>query len=213
MPQPQSLETQVFERPLNVVILLYPEIEILDFAGPYEVFSVATRVALRDGITAHAPFQVTTVAASAQLLTARYALRVQPDADFDDDIACDILIVPGGVIDQPVNHPESLTWIRRQATRCGLLTSVCSGSLILAKAGLLEGRQVTTHWSDIDELRADYPELEVVEDVPYVDGGDVITSAGISAGIDMSLHIVARLLGSEAGRLTARQMQYTWQDQ
>jgi transcriptional regulator GlxA family with amidase domain len=94
----------------------------------------------------------------------------------------------------------------------GLLTSVCSGALILAKAGLLEGQSVTTHWADIQELRESYPDLDVQENVPYVDAGSLVTSAGISAGIDMSLHLVARLLGADAARITARQMQYEWQD-
>lgn len=195
-----------------MVILLYPGIEILDFAGPYEVFSVATRIALRDGLSAHPPFLVSTVAASRELLTARYDLRVQPDAQFDDELPCDVLIVPGGVIDQPVNDPQTLAWVRRMASSTGLLTSVCSGALILAKAGLLQGHSVTTHWADIQELREGYPDLDVQENVPYVDAGSLVTSAGISAGIDMSLHLVARLLGGDAARITARQMQYEWRD-
>lgn len=212
MPNALPPELQIFDRPLQVVILLYPGIEILDFAGPYEVFSVATRIALRDGLSAHPPFLVSTVAASRELLTARYDLRVQPDAQFDDELPCDVLIVPGGVIDQPVNDPQTLAWVRRMASSTGLLTSVCSGALILAKAGLLQGHSVTTHWADIQELREGYPDLDVQENVPYVDAGSLVTSAGISAGIDMSLHLVARLLGGDAARITARQMQYEWCD-
>ncbi|KQQ57407.1 MULTISPECIES: DJ-1/PfpI family protein [Pseudomonas] len=212
MPNALPPELQIFDRPLQVVILLYPGIEILDFAGPYEVFSVATRIALRDGLSAHPPFLVSTVAASRELLTARYDLRVQPDAQFDDELPCDVLIVPGGVIDQPVNDPQTLAWVRRMASSTGLLTSVCSGALILAKAGLLQGHSVTTHWADIQELREGYPDLDVQENVPYVDAGSLVTSAGISAGIDMSLHLVARLLGGDAARITARQMQYEWRD-
>lgn len=212
MPNALPPELQIFDRPLQVVILLYPGIEILDFAGPYEVFSVATRIALRDGLSAHPPFLVSTVAASRELLTARYDLRVQPDAQFDDELSCDVLIVPGGVIDQPVNDPQTLAWVRRMASSTGLLTSVCSGALILAKAGLLQGHSVTTHWADIQELREGYPDLDVQENVPYVDAGSLVTSAGISAGIDMSLHLVARLLGGDAARITARQMQYEWRD-
>lgn len=212
MPNALPPELQIFDRPLQVVILLYPGIEILDFAGPYEVFSVATRIALRDGLSAHPPFLVSTVAASRELLTARYDLRVQPDAQFDDELPCDVLIVPGGVIDQPVNDPQTLAWVRRMASSTGLLTSVCSGALILAKAGLLQGHSVTTHWADIQELREGYPDLDVQENVPYVDAGSLVTSAGISAGIDMSLHLVARLLGGDAARVTARQMQYEWRD-
>lgn len=212
MPNALPPELQIFDRPLQVVILLYPGIEILDFAGPYEVFSVATRIALRDGLSAHPPFLVSTVAASRELLTARYDLRVQPDAQFDDELPCDVLIVPGGVIDQPVNDPQTLAWVRRMASSTGLLTSVCSGALILAKAGLLQGHSVTTHWADIQELREGYPDLDVQENVPFVDAGSLVTSAGISAGIDMSLHLVARLLGGDAARITARQMQYEWRD-
>lgn len=212
MPNALPPELQIFDRPLQVVILLYPGIEILDFAGPYEVFSVATRIALRDGLSAHPPFLVSTVAASRELLTARYDLRVQPDAQFDDELPCDVLIVPGGVIDQPVNDPQTLAWVSRMASSTGLLTSVCSGALILAKAGLLQGHSVTTHWADIQELRESYPDLDVQENVPYVDAGSLVTSAGISAGIDMSLHLVARLLGGDAARITARQMQYEWRD-
>jgi transcriptional regulator GlxA family with amidase domain len=212
MPNALPPELQIFDRPLRVVILLYPGIEILDFAGPYEVFSVATRIALRDGLSAHPPFIVSTVAASRQLLTARYALRVQPDAQFGDELQSDVLIVPGGIIDQPLNDPETLAWVREMAAETGILTSVCSGALILAKAGLLEGQSVTTHWADIHELREGYPDLDVREEVPYVDAGSLVTSAGISAGIDMSLHLVARLLGADAARTTARQMQYEWQD-
>ena len=212
MPNALPPELQIFDRPLQVVILLYPGIEILDFEGPYEVFSVATRIALRDGLSAHPPFLVSTVAASRELLTARYDLRVQPDAQFDDELPCDVLIVPGGVIDQPVNDPQTLAWVRRMASSTGLLTSVCSGALILAKAGLLQGHSVTTHWADIQELREGYPDLDVQENVPYVDAGSLVTSAGISAGIDMSLHLVARLLGGDAARITARQMQYEWRD-
>jgi transcriptional regulator GlxA family with amidase domain len=206
----EVLTALVQQRTLEVGILLFPEIEILDFAGPYEVFSVASRVANRDRRLAHAPFRVRTIAAEPTVLKARHGLRVVPDAGFADESPCDLLIVPGGVVTQPLNDPATLTWVRRTADRAALTASVCTGAFILAEAGLIKGRTVTTHWEDIADLRTQFPDLTVVESVPFVDLGSIVTSAGISAGIGMSLHIVARILGAGAANATARQMQYDW---
>lgn len=200
------------QRPLDINLLLYPDVEILDFAGPYEVFSVASRVALRDGVLAHPAFRVHTVAAETGLVRARYNLRVQADASLESANPCDILIVPGGVVDQPLGDARTLAWVAAAAARTPLVTSVCTGAFVLAKAGVLSNQKVTTHWDDIELLQRDFPALTVVADVPYVDLGNLVTSAGISAGIDMSLHLVARLLGGETAARTARQMQYEWQD-
>lgn len=208
----EILATRVRQRTLEVGILLFPEIEILDFAGPYEVFSVASRIAAREGLLAHPPFQVQTIAAERRPVRARHGLVVLPDAGFADHPPCDLLIVPGGVVTQPVHDPATLSWVRQSAQRAALTASVCTGAFILAKAGLLHGRTATTHWEDIADLRAQFPDLSVVESVPYVDLGSLITSAGISAGIGMSLHIVARVLGAAAAEATARQMQYDWSD-
>jgi len=208
----EVLAAQVQERTLEVGILLFPEIEILDFAGPYEVFSVASRVAARDRLLAHTAFRVRTIAAEPAMLSTRHGLRVMPDAAFADQLPCDVLIVPGGVVTQPLQDPATLAWVRQTADRAALTASVCTGAFILGEAGLIKGRTVTTHWEDIPDLRAQYPDLTVVESVPFVDLGSIITSAGISAGIGMSLHIVARVLGVEAARATARQMQYDWTD-
>jgi transcriptional regulator GlxA family with amidase domain len=200
------------QRPLRVDILLFPEVEILDFAGPYEVFSVASRVTRRDRLLPHAAFEVRTVAASASALTARHGLRLIPDASFADELPCDVLIVPGGVVTQPLQDRATLNWIGATAVRAQVIASVCTGAFVLAEAGLLEGQMVTTHWEDIADLQRQYPHLKVVEDVPYVDLGRRITSAGISAGIGMSLHLIARILGDEVAQATARQMQYDWVD-
>ncbi len=202
----------VRQRTLDINLLLYPEVEILDFAGPYEVFSVASRVAVRDGVLPHSAFRVHTVAAEPHQVRARYNLRVQADADLANAGPCDVLIVPGGVVDQPLAHGPTLEWVAMTAARTALVTSVCTGALILAKAGVITDQRVTTHWDDLDLLQRDYPDLDVVADVPYVDLGALITSAGISAGIDMSLHVVATLLGIETAKATARQMQYAWSE-
>ncbi|MEX6504081.1 DJ-1/PfpI family protein [Pseudomonas zhanjiangensis] len=212
MDKHEPLAARVHQRTLEVGILLFPEVEILDFAGPYEVFSVAARVARRDRLLAHDAFRLRSIAAERTLIRARHGLRLMADADFADEPACDLLIVPGGVVDQPLSDPATLAWVRQAAAQAAVTASVCTGAFILAEAGLLAGQRVTTHWEDIADLRSRYPDLTVAESVPFVDLGATLTSAGISAGIAMSLHLVARILGPQAARATARQMQYDWTD-
>jgi transcriptional regulator GlxA family with amidase domain len=202
-----ALAARLQSRTLDVAILLFPEVEVLDFAGPFEVFSVASRIA-RD--RSHPPFRVSTVAAQRLPVAARHGLPVIANFSFEERPPVDLLIVPGGIVDQPLADPSTLSWLAAAAKQAALTASVCTGAFLLAKLGLLAGRTVTTHWEDIPELRSTFPDMTVVEDVPYVDGGDIVTSAGISAGIDMSLHLVARVLGTPAAQATARQMQYNW---
>lgn len=198
---------------LHVGILAFPEVEVLDFAGPFEVFSVASRVARRDqGITVP-PFKVSLIGADGATVTTRHGLIIHPHFSFDDAEAIDLLIVPGGIVNQPLEHRPTLDWVRRTAETAALTASVCTGAFILAKVGLLEGLTVTTHWEDIPDLRAACPQLDVVESASYVDQGPIVTSAGISAGIDMSLHLVERVLGQTLARATARQMEYEWHKQ
>jgi transcriptional regulator GlxA family with amidase domain len=204
----RQLQRLLAARSLELAILIFPEVEVLDFAGPFEVFSVAGRILARDG---HPPFRVSTVAKEAAPVMARHGLPVAPMASFAEKRPADILIVPGGIVTQPLNDPGTLAWIQGVARHAGLVASVCTGAFILAKLGMLAGRACTTHWEDIADLRRDHPELDVVENVPFVDQGDVVTSAGISAGIGMSLHLVGRILGAEAAQCTARQMQYDWE--
>jgi len=194
----------------TVGIFLFPEVEVLDFAGPFEVFSVASRVAVRDGAGGEAPFRVMTLASSTAPVRARHGLQVIPDFTLESHPKIDILIVPGGVVTQPLGDEDALAWISATAARAQIAASVCTGAFLLAKIGLLDGLAATTHWEDIPELRSDFPSVNVVEDRPWVDQGHIVTSAGISAGIEMSLHLVSRLLGETLARSTARQMQYTW---
>lgn len=196
---------------VKVGILLFPEVEILDFAGPFEVFSVASRVAARDADFVAPPFRVSTVAARKDTVLARHGLKVMPDYGFADAPRFDLLIVPGGVMTQPLDDPATLAWVREAAGSALLTASVCTGAFILAALGLLDGQAATTHWEDIPDLRAAFPAVRVVDDVPFVDEGRIITSAGISAGIGMSLHVVGRILGLALARGTARQMQYDWE--
>lgn len=207
-PTGEPLARLTSARTLDVAILLFPGVEVLDFAGPFEVFSVAARIA-RD--FPHPPFRVSTVAAARAAVPARHGLPVVPNFGFADRPPADILIVPGGLMEQPLAHAQTLEWVAAAARSAALAASVCTGAFLLARLGLLDGLAVTTHWEDIADLRSEFPDLAVVDGVPYVDQGRIVTSAGISAGIDMSLHLVGRALGLAAARATARQMQYAWE--
>lgn len=198
---------------LQVGILVFPEVEVLDFAGPFEVFSVASRVAQRDPACHAPPFKVSLVGATGGTVTTRHGMVIHPHHGFADQIPLDILIVPGGVVNQPLEHRETLEWVGQTAAGAALTASVCTGAFVLARIGMLDGLRVTTHWEDIPDLRSQFPQLDVVENVSYVDQGHIVTSAGISAGIDMSLHLVERVLGPALARATARQMEYHWNEQ
>lgn len=202
---------QRFERRrvLNVGILVFPEVEVLDFAGPFEVFSVASRIA-QSVIGVDTPFRVALVGADGATVMARHGMGVVPHAGFDAAPQFDLLMVPGGIVDQPLADPATLSWIGRQHEGAALTASVCTGAYVLAKLGLLDGLEATTHWGDIDGLRAQYPQVRVLENIQYVDQGRIVTSAGISAGIGMSLHLVRRILGERMAIETARRMEYEW---
>jgi len=196
----------------SVAILIFDEIEVLDFAGPFEVFSVANRVARKNGALLD-PFKVRLVADRHRTIKARGDFPVVPHQVIGELDRADVLIVPGGLVDQPLGDEAVIDWVARLSAKAELTASVCTGAFILAAAGLLNNLSVTTHWEDIAELRAAYPGLDVRENVSWIDRGRVVTSAGISAGIDMSLHLVRRLTSEELARATARQMEYVWRDQ
>lgn len=201
-----------FERQqvLEIGILVFPEVEVLDFAGPFEVFSVASRIA-HSVIGVAAPFRVSIVGASGASVMARHGLGVCPHVGFHDAPQFDLLVVAGGVVDQPLGDPATLDWIRQQDRGAALTASVCTGAFVLAKAGLLDGLKATTHWDDIAAMRTAFPAVDVIQNVAYVDQGRIITSAGISAGIGMSLHLVGRILGLPMAIATARRMEYEWE--
>jgi len=195
-------------RPLTIGILLFPDVEVLDFAGPFEVFSVAARIHF--AAFGHPPFDVATIARARGPLRARHGLMVVPSFAFADAPKLDLLIVPGGVMKEPLGDAATLKFVKEKATEAALTASVCTGAFVLAKLGFLDGIRATTHWEDIGDLRSEHPHLDIVERVAFVDEGTIVTSAGISAGIEMSLHLVARILGADAARATARQMEYNW---
>ncbi|MYM25426.1 DJ-1/PfpI family protein [Duganella sp. FT135W] len=190
----------------TVGIYIFDNVEVLDFAGPYEVFTCASRVA-----GGEAPFRVRTIAATGAPVTARAGLELHPEASFADCGPIDVLIIPGGVVSAELARPEVIRWIAHMARDSELTASVCTGALLLAAAGLLDGQPATTHWEDLDELRRGWPQVQVQADRRWVDNGRVVTSGGISAGIDMSLHLVERLASRALAERTARQMEYDWQ--
>jgi transcriptional regulator GlxA family with amidase domain len=197
--------------PLNVGILIFDEVEVLDFCGPFEVFSVTRRPGASDQDESARPFAVFTVAQTSATIRTRGGLRVEPHFTIENHPPIDILVVPGGWgTRREVDNPVIIDWIRRVATETQLNTSVCTGAFLLAQAGLLEGRRATTHWGSLDRLEQTFPQVEVVRVSRWVDEGKVVTSAGISAGIDMSLYLVERFLGMEVAEQTARQMEYAW---
>ncbi|MED0875891.1 DJ-1/PfpI family protein [Bacillus mobilis] len=187
----------------SVGIFLFDDVEVLDFAGPFEVFSVTE-------VHEEKPFTVYTVSQNGEMITARNGLKVQPDYSIEDLPPVDILIIPGGkgVRENEVKNETIINWVRQQMKEVKLMSSVCTGALLLARAGLLEGLKATTHWASIQTFKKDFPNVEVMENVKFVDEGYIITSAGISAGINMSFHIVKNLLGVEIAEETAKSMEY-----
>lgn len=194
----------------TIGIYLFDEVEVLDFAGPFEVFSTASRVNTR--MTPDAPklFDVATIADSMRLVKARGGLAVFPKFDVTFHPSLDVLVVPGGVVTAELSRGPVIEWIRQTAHLTTITASVCTGAFLLGKAGLLEGKEATTHWEDIPDLRTMFPAVRVVEEQHWINTGHIVTSAGISAGIDMSLHLVARLANDDLARRTARQMEFDW---
>jgi transcriptional regulator GlxA family with amidase domain len=191
--------------PLRVAILLFDEVEVLDFAGPFEVFSVARSAA------GDPAFEVVTVALRVGPVAARNGLTVLPGCTPDTLGEVDILVVPGGFgTRRELHNAAMLDFIRGISASAGLTLSVCTGALLLGAAGLLQGCGATTHWAAMDELRAVDSGAELHPEARVVDNGSVVTAAGVSAGIDAALHVVARVHGEAAARMAARYMQYDW---
>jgi len=188
---------------LNTAILIFDDVEVLDFAGPFEVFSVTNE------LSDYSLLNVYTVAREKNPVKARNGLSVNPDYSIDDAPQPDILIVPGGSGTRPLlRQHDVLSWITNSAYYADKVLSVCTGALLLAKIGLLDGKKSTTHHSAFEALAEIAPDTEINRDARFVDNGKVITSAGISAGIDMSLYVIEILFGSETAENTARYMEY-----
>jgi len=192
--------------PRTVAIVIYEAVELLDFAGPLEVFDVASMF----GSGESRAFEVYTVSPDGEPLTSQNILVCDPQHSFDTAPDPDIIVIPGGGARNLTQNPRFQSWLGEHAPQAELLVSVCNGARALAEAGMLDGISATTHWGILEYYIGSFPEVDWVRDVRFVDNGRIVTCAGISAGIDGSLHVVARLLGYEAARATARGMQYEW---
>jgi transcriptional regulator GlxA family with amidase domain len=187
----------------HIGILLFPDAEELDAFGPWEVLAFWTRNYPEDG------YAVSCLSQEGGLVRLAKGLVVEAHHSYADAPPLEVLIYPGGQGTRPQLGDEAqLDWVRRQRADVPLMTSVCTGSLVFAAAGLLRGRPATTHWGALDELANLDPTIEVRADDRFVDDGDVITAAGVSAGIDMALHLVRRLAGADRARAVRRGIQY-----
>ena len=187
----------------KVGIFIFDDVEVLDFCGPWEVFSVTGRP------SNNAYFQVYTMASTQQLITARHGLKVVPHYDLQNVPPPDILVIPGGLGTRVLlENKHVLSSLKTLAESAQLVLSVCTGALLLAKLGLLDHLKATTHHSALELLKSLAPTAQILADKKYVDNGRVIVAGGISAGIDMSLHVVERILGRAEAEATARYMEY-----
>ncbi len=194
----------------SIGILIFPDVEVLDFGGPFEVFSV-TRLKEPRERADPCPFEVKLVAETLSPVTCTGGLRVLPDYDFVTCPPLDVLVVPGGWgTREQVSNPALVAWVKRQAAGAKWITSVCTGSFVLAEAGVLKGKPATTHWRSLDRMANTYPDVSVDRERQVVEAGNVLTSAGISAGIDLALLLVAKLLGEPVARATAKHMEYPY---
>ena len=195
----------------NVAILIFDDVEVLDFAGPFEVFS---RTRLESGVESRrsdegAPFHVFTIARTRDPVTATGGLTVVPRHSFGDAPRIDVLVVPGGFgTRRLLNDEPTLAWIREVAGEAEQTASVCTGALLLAQAGLLDGQRATTHWAALDLLESLDRGVQVDRESRVVDEGRIVTSAGVASGIDMAFHLVERWLGREVADETARYIEY-----
>ena len=197
----------------KIAIVLFDDVEVLDFAGPFEVFSITGKRKIGE------PYEVFTVAEK-ETIAARNQLIVSPTYTFANCPTPNIFLIPGGggyhADGKPfgsrkeMHNPVMLEWIKQQNANAELVLSVCTGALILAKAGLLHGLEATTHFLAVDSLREIAPETKISPEKRFVDNGRIVLSAGVSAGTDMSFHVVEKLQGKEVALESARYMQYDY---
>jgi putative intracellular protease/amidase len=181
----------------KVALLIFTGVQIIDYTGPYEVFGVAG-------------FDVYTVAESKDAITTAMGMAVLPKYSFTDAPQPDILVVPGGGINGALNNAPTTKWITDISARAQVTMSVCNGAFLLANAGLLDGLTATTTSSRIEQLRTQYPKIHVVDDRRFIDNGKIITTAGLSSGIDGALHVVSRILGNGEAQRVALADEYDW---
>ncbi len=187
----------------KVGIFIFNDVEVLDFAGPFEVFSLA----LKNNIPL---FDVFTISEDEKIIKAKNGLKIKSNYVFTDNCDIDILIIPGGfgAEEFEIKNKKALKWITKKSKEANIVASVCTGALLLAECGILNNKRATTHWMDLDRLEKSYPKINVVRNVKYTDNFNVLTSAGISAGINMSFYIIKRLFGRYIAKSVAERMEY-----
>jgi transcriptional regulator GlxA family with amidase domain len=198
--------------PLIVGILIFDDVEILDVAGPFEVFAV-TRLNEKQRLKQSSPFKVYLISETNKQITAIGGLRLTPDVSISECPELDLLIIPGGWGTRKESKNKILlNWISNQfsTTKDRLIASVCTGSCLLGKAGLLDGREATTHWQAFDFLQESAPKAHILKNVRFTLTKPIFTSAGVSAGIDLALRIVSNFFGTKVGQATARHMEYPY---
>jgi putative intracellular protease/amidase len=182
---------------MRAAILIFDGVQIIDYTGPYEVFG-------------QAGFDTFTVAEKPEPITTSMGMIVTPNYTLDDGPQPDVLIIPGGHIDDALNSPKVIRWIQEKEKGARHVLSVCNGAFILARTGLLDGLSTTTFYDLIDDLKRAAPKTKVLSDRRYVDNGKYISTAGISSGIDGSLHVVSKIRGLGPAQMVALNMEYNW---
>ncbi|TNZ87338.1 glutamine amidotransferase [Vibrio parahaemolyticus] len=190
---------------MNIGIYIYDQAEVLDFSGPFEVFSTAKRLGADS-------LNIFLVSESSKPVLARGGFKILPDYSLQEHPPIDLLVVVGGVHTNEMFKTNIITWLASVVPLASEVASVCTGVFLLAQAGVIKGLTVTTHWEDIPDLANQFPDLNVVSNQRWVTSGKFTTSGGISAGIDMSLHIISKHHGKEFADKVARQMEYNWQE-
>ena len=189
--------------PRNLAILIFDGVQIIDYTGPFETFG---HVYSEGG----PPFNIYTVSEKSNTITTSMGMSVNPKYSFENAPEPDVMVVPGGGVDGQLENPNVIRWIQEKSKKAEIVMSVCNGAYILAKAGLLDGLEATTTAGLIPGLKQAAPKTKVVDDRRFVDNGKIITTAGLSSGIDGSLHVIERLFGRGTAQMAALGMEYNW---
>jgi len=190
-------ELVLASRPLRAAVLVFEGVQIIDYCGPMEVFGQAR-------------MQPFTVAPTTDTITTAMGMKVVPSYSFADCPPAEVLIIPGGGVNTIEDDAAAIRWVRERAERAEFVLSVCNGAFILAKTGLLDGLTATTFYGLLDDFEVRYPRVKAVRDRRYVDNGKLVTTAGLSSGIDGSLHVIGKLRGRAIAERTALNMEYDW---
>ena len=191
-------------------IFIFNDVEVLDFCGPFEVFSV-TRLNEEKRNEEESPFKVCLISEDGNEIRTSGGMIARPDFGIENCPELNILLIPGGMgTRKEMKNTKILNWVKSNSLKLEYLSSVCTGALVLGSAGLLSGKRATTHWKSLDWMQELFPDVKVEKKLHFVQDGNLFTSAGISAGIDMSLKLVEEIYGDQISRATARHMEYPY---